>query len=65
MSNYHLQRKLKYATNDGNISPQSSSGAPISTTQFPSSYHEQFLLGPEDVLQGPQHIMLHPPEDHL
>ena len=43
---------MKYTTYDGNISPQSSSGAPISTTQYPSSYHDQFPPGPEDVLQG-------------
>ena len=45
---------MKYTTDDGNISHQSSSGAgaAISTTQYPSSYHKQFLPGPEDVLQG-------------
>ena len=42
----------KYSTDDGNISPQSISGAPVSTTLYPSSYHDQFPPGPEDVLQG-------------
>ena len=41
-----------YATDDGNISPQSTSGATISTTQYTSSYHEKFLPAPKDVLQG-------------
>ena len=43
---------MKYSTDDGNISPQSISGAPVSTTLYPSSYHDQFPPGPEDVLQG-------------
>ena len=43
---------MKYSTDDGNISPQSISGAPVSTTLYPFSYHDQFPPGPEDVLQG-------------
>ena len=42
----------------GNISPESSSGAAISTTQYPSSYHKQFLPGPEDVLQGSPTLLM-------
>eukprot|EP00731_Ephydatia_muelleri_P020247 Em0012g1072a len=45
-------KHVKYSTDDGNISPQSISGAPVSTTLYPSSYHDQFPPGPEDVLQG-------------
>eukprot|EP00731_Ephydatia_muelleri_P002904 Em0001g2904a len=45
-------KHAKYSTDDGNISPQSISGAPVSTTLYPSSYHDQFPPGTEDVLQG-------------
>ncbi|KAL5464050.1 hypothetical protein EMCRGX_G033007 [Ephydatia muelleri] len=54
MTNVQLPpaKHVKYSTDDGNISPQSISGAPVSTTLYPSSYHDQFPPGPEDVLQG-------------
>ena len=57
-------KHVKYATDDGNISPQSSSGAPISTTHtlllIMTSFHQVL----EMCCKGPQHF-IHPlPEGH-